>query len=114
MSQEVEFYNYKAEVVKVIDGDTVKLKIDLGFNMFKVENFRLSGINAPEPRGEERPLGLASKEHLTKILLTCGDIYINSSKHGKYRWLAEIYTMKDGKSINEKMVLEGYAERYEL
>ena len=53
-------YEYECELVRVIDGDTVKLRVDCGFNVTFTDNFRLHGINAPEMRGSDKVAGAAS------------------------------------------------------
>ena len=65
-------YEYKIkEVVKVVDGDTVDLNIDLGFNLTKKERVRLAGIDTPESRTrdlKEKELGIEAKEFLERRL----------------------------------------------
>ena len=103
-------YNYKVELIKVVDGDTVDLKVDLGFKLFMHERFRLTGINAPEMRGAEKEAGKAAKEFLIDLLKNRNnkDIVIQTEKQGKYgRWLAII---KVGDStVNHVMVATGHA-----
>ena len=63
-------YEYKIkEVVKIVDGDTIDVNIDLGFNLTKKERVRVAGIDTPESRtsnAEEKIFGLEAKEHLWK------------------------------------------------
>lgn len=108
-------YEYKAELVRVVDGDTVYLKVDLGFHMTTVQSFRLEGIDTPEIRGPERQAGLVSKAAITD-LLAMGNITVKTSKTGKYgRWIATIYVNDGTKTlnVNEELVRRGLAERYE-
>ena len=100
-------YTYKAKVVKIVDGDTVKFDVDLGFRIHFTDNFRLMNINAPEIRGIERPEGLKSKAFLIETIPIGTEVIIESYKHGKYRWLCEIFL--DGVNINNLMVEEGFA-----
>jgi len=105
-------YDYRAEIVRVIDGDTVVADIDLGFNTWrKDEHLRLRGIDAPEIRGEERPEGLIAAEAL-RGRLAGRDLIICTIKDrtGSFgRFLVDIY---DGDSlINDWMVEQGYAVR---
>lgn len=87
-------YEYAAELIRVVDGDTVRLRVDLGFRITFEDNFRLSGFDAPEsyrPKSsDERERGKAATESLREIL-SMGVLTIKSEKHGKYRWLARLY-----------------------
>jgi len=109
-------YNYKAYIASVYDGDTCTADIDLGLGVYvKGEKLRLSRINAPEVRGEERPMGLLSRDFLREkidgkqvIIQTIKD------KKGKYgRYLAEIL-LDDGNdnivNINDLLVESGFAK----
>ena len=102
-------YEYKAEVARVIDGDTVEVVIDLGFRVSLRETIRLIGINAPEMRTEE---GRKSKAFLESFFIAQDrKILLRSEKAPKQekygRWLGEL--IKEGQSINKLMVAMGYA-----
>ena len=88
-------YIYKAELVRVVDGDTVDLIIDLGFDTLRKERFRLYGIDAPEMRTEA---GKAAKAWLEDALMPLEAIYVQTiqletkAKRDKYgRFLALLY-----------------------
>lgn len=86
-------YEYNARVSKVYDGDTITVVIQLGFGVFKNERLRLSGIDAPEIRGDERPFGLVSRDKLRELILG-QEIIVKTykDKKGKYgRYIAEVY-----------------------
>jgi micrococcal nuclease len=108
-----KLYHYIADVIKVYDGDTIRVNISLGFGMWMMnQSIRLLGINAPEIRGEQRSEGLISKEALEKrilgkriILETKKD---SSDKYG--RWLGIIYLEEE--NINEWLIRESYAVSY--
>tara|TARA_R100000231_G_scaffold129716_1_gene101187 strand:- start:30 stop:374 length:345 start_codon:yes stop_codon:yes gene_type:complete len=109
-------YYYKVEILRVVDGDTVDVRMDLGFNVWHKCRVRLMGINAPESRTrnlEEKARGLAAKDWLKNILESAeSDIEMQSHGVGKYgRVLGELFT-KDG-NINKLMVKEGHAELYD-
>ena len=112
----IELYNYKATVIRVIDGDTVIFLVDTGFNCFHRITTRLLGINAPEKnRKESKEKGLESKAYL-EDLLTKGDIFIKTEKNdsiGKYgRWIVEIYLKLDDGAlldVNTHMVETNHA-----
>lgn len=108
-------YEYRAKVIKVYDGDTITVELDLGFKIKKEEKIRLVGINAPEIRGNERELGLISRDRLRELILG-KDIIINTfkDKKGKYgRYLGDItYTSETDEVyfVNDWLVEEGLAE----
>ena len=109
-------YEYKIkEVVKVVDGDTVDLNIDLGFNLTKKERVRLAGIDTPESRTrdlEEKELGLEAKEFLKRRLSDGDNLKVKTEKDGKYgRMLGWIYISET--NINKEMVQRGYAWEYD-
>jgi len=118
-------YHYKAHVIKVYDGDTITVDIDLGFGIWmKKQTIRLLGINTPEIRGEERPDGLISKYALSEWILDEDIQIVTERDHkGKYgRWLGEIYPYGDTmdyndlnslQSYNQRLLNEGFAKPYE-
>ena len=108
------FY-YKVEILRVVDGDTVDVRIDLGFNVWHKCRVRLLGINAPESRTrdlEEKKYGLAAKDFLVKWT-NAGELVLKTHKDGKGKfgrilgelWYGEV-------NINEKMIEEHHAVRY--
>ena len=108
-------YEYKATLVRVVDGDTAYVDVDLGFDIKITIDFRLLGINAPEMKGATKVAGLAAKDHLTQ-LLGQGTLSLKSEKPlktDKYgRWLATFtVTRPDGTSFdaNAQMVADGFA-----
>lgn len=105
-------YDYKVLDYRVVDGDTVEFTIDLGFNTYRKDHFRMTDYDAPEifrPENEkEREGGKKVTEHMQKLLDENKDsLYIVSTRHGKYRYLATIYSDKDGTmlNINEQIIL---------
>ena len=104
------------EIVKVVDGDTIDIVIDLGFNLSKKERVRLAGIDSPESRTkdlEEKELGLESKEFLKRRLEDgkSSGLRVKTEKDGKYgRMLGWIYC--GDTNINTEMVDRGYAWFY--
>jgi micrococcal nuclease len=105
-------YTYSAKVVRVVDGDTVDLNIDLGFHITVTKRIRLSLINAPETSTD---LGKRSKEFLSKTLPEGTTVTIKTQldKDDKYgRLLGEIFTPDQISSINKLMIDSGYAEYY--
>ncbi len=109
-----KLYFYKAKVVSVYDGDTCRMDIDLGMNLWlRNEPIRLYRINAPEIRGEARPQGLAARDYLRELILD-RDVFLQTvkDKKGKYgRYLGEIWLQIDGqyRNVNDMMVAAGHA-----
>jgi len=124
-------YTYKADLVRVIDGDTVVLRlhkdfefeVDFGFHILEkvhshksVElSFRLLGINAPEVVGADKAAGLLSKEALDKLLRS-GELTATTYKPDKYgRWLVTIdVSQSDGTIVDvaDYLVKNGFAVPY--
>jgi len=111
-------YEYKATPLKVIDGDTIDLLIDLGFSVHVKERVRLWGIDTPETRTrdkKEKKAGLAAKKYVLDWIAKHPSFTIRTHKDGRGkfgRMLAEIF--EDGKtlSLNDDMVALGYAKPY--
>tara|TARA_R100001443_G_scaffold117413_1_gene142310 strand:+ start:1279 stop:1668 length:390 start_codon:yes stop_codon:yes gene_type:complete len=109
-------YEYAVkQIVKVVDGDTVDIIIDLGFDLSKKERVRLAGIDTPESRTrdlEEKKLGLEAKEFLERRLMECAKLIVKTEKDGKYgRMLGWFYCSQI--NINTEMVERGYAWEYD-
>lgn len=109
-----DLYCYKIKkIVKIVDGDTVDVMIDLGFDIYVKQRIRLAGINAPESRTrdlEEKKRGMSAKARLQE-LCDEADLILHSCGIGKYgRILGHIY--KDGASLNDIMLAEGHAVKY--
>ena len=119
-------YNFRVtEIVKVVDGDTIDVLIDLGFDLFKKERVRIAGVDTPEKRTrdlEEKALGIDATNWLKKKLedtiagdgdeLTIRTELVGGT--GKYgRLLGWLYINEDAISLNEQMITEGYAWAYD-
>jgi len=108
-------YHYKATLNRIIDGDTIDVNVDLGFDVKIKQRVRLYGINTPEVRTKdlnEKKKGLEATEYLKKILPKEFVMETILNKRGKYGRVLGILWVKDV-NINEKMVNEGYAKRYD-
>ena len=105
---------YNAILDRVIDGDTIDVTLDLGFDvMLHKQRVRLAGIDTPESRTrnlEEKALGLKAKERLTELCV--GSFKIQSLGKGKYGRILGIPFTEDGKSICELLIKEGHAVEY--
>ena len=116
-------YTYNIELLRVVDGDTIDAKIDLGFNVSVKKRVRFLGVNAPESRTrdlEEKAKGLAAKDRVKQLLEGTKTIQLKSHGVGKYgRCLGELHIdVVDGQekmtleSVNELLVKEGHAVEY--
>jgi micrococcal nuclease len=113
-------YEYRIKsVIKVVDGDTIDVVIDLGFDISFTSRVRLAGIDTPESRTKdlkEKTLGLESKEYLKKKLDDASNVVIRTEKVNsseKYgRILGWLYINGETKSINHEMIEKGYAWGY--
>jgi micrococcal nuclease len=110
---------YVRKVDNVVDGDTIDVLIDLGFDILFQSRVRLAGIDTPESRTKdlaEKALGLESKEYLKKHLKDAKSVVIKTEKMDsseKYgRILGWVYVNGDTISLNDKMINDGYAWGY--
>ena len=112
------------EIKKVLDGDTIDVIIDLGFDLAKTERVRIAGVDTPEKRTrnlEEKALGIDATEWLKDKLEGAidgdDDLVIRTELVGgvgKYgRLLGWLYIGDATVSLNEKMIDEGYAWAYD-
>ena len=118
-------YNFRVtEVARVLDGDTIDVVIDLGFDLYKKERVRIAGVDTPEKRTrdlEEKKLGIDAtnwlKDQLDSAISGEDDLVIRTELDGgfgKYgRLLGWLYIGDETVSINEKMIAEGYAWEYD-
>lgn len=118
-------YNFRVtEINRVVDGDTIDVTIDLGFDLYKKERVRVAGVDTPEKRTrdhEEKKLGIDAtnwiKVQLEGAIGGCDDLLIRTDLVGgvgKYgRLLGWLYVGDEQVSINEKMIEEGYAWPYD-
>ena len=112
-----EYYVRKVE--SVVDGDTIDVLIDLGFDIIFGSRVRLAGIDTPESRTKdlaEKALGLEAKEYLKKSLKDAKSVVIKTEKMDsseKYgRILGWVYINGDTISLNDMMINDGYAWGY--
>ena len=111
-------YNIK-KVTKVVDGDTIDVDIDLGFNISYAQRVRLAGIDTPESRTKdlrEKALGLEVKDKIKKAIESAKTVIIktelpdSTEKYG--RILGWVYLDGAAKSLNEQLIEDGYAWSY--
>lgn len=105
---------YNAILDRVVDGDTIDVNLDLGFDVIlQKQRVRLAGIDTPESRTrnlEEKALGLKAKNRL--IELCVGSFKIQSLGKGKYGRILGIPYTEDGKDICQILIKEGHAVEY--
>lgn len=112
-------YTYNAILKRIVDGDTLDAYIDLGFDVSVTKRIRLMFIDTAESRTkflEEKELGIAAKHRLYEIIdENDGEFIIKSHGVGKYgRVLGELFiTESDDRSINDTLVMEGFAVPYD-
>jgi len=111
-------YNIK-KVTKVVDGDTIDVDIDLGFNISYAQRVRLAGIDTPESRtkdAREKALGLEVKNKVKSAIESAKTVIIktelpdSTEKYG--RILGWVYLDGAAKSLNEQLIEDGYAWSY--
>lgn len=125
MELQLPHYTYKATVVKVVDGDTIDVDIDVGFHTTLRKRLRFLGIDTWEVRGEEKEKGLIAKARLQEVLDQAESIYVQTvmDATGKYgRVLAWVWTVmptswsESGEhitNVNELLLKEGHGTAYE-
>ena len=118
-------YNFRVtEINRVVDGDTIDVTIDLGFDLYKKERVRIAGVDTPEKRTrdlEEKALGIDAtnwmKEQLEDAINGESELTIRTELKGgmgKYgRLLGWLYVGDEDVSLNEQMITEGYAWSYD-
>lgn len=113
-------YQYKAKVLKVLDGDTVDIDLDLGFNIVLAnQRVRMAGIDTPESRTEnkeEKVRGLLSKKKLQEKLAVGSWVTIETQRSDnnddKFGRILGVFLMEDGKSLNQWLIDNNYAVAY--
>ena len=118
-------YNFRVtEINRVVDGDTIDVTIDLGFDLYKKERVRIAGVDTPEKRTrdlEEKALGIDAtnwmKEQLEDAINGESELTIRTELKGgmgKYgRLLGWLYVGDADISLNEAMIITGYAWAYD-
>lgn len=114
---------YEAQLDRVVDGDTVVLLVDLGFETYILKHFRLLGVDTPEVYGvkkgsEEYKRGKLASNFTEQWFEDNGNEVVIQSydaqkklKTGKYgRWIAMVYPRNSNPALNEALLFEGLAE----
>ena len=111
-------YHYRAELERVVDGDTIDVKLDLGFDLKMQARIRFVGINAPESRTRdlvEKQKGLEAKRYVEDWLGNCDAVIIQTQldKKGKFGRILGTVLNAEGASLNDEMIALGHATPYE-
>lgn len=110
-------YEYKVkEIVKVVDGDTIDIIIDLGFGMFKKERVRLNRVDAPESITKdvaEKILGLEAKEYVIQWCSRQTNLHIKTSKDDKYGRILADFFGDNNECLNDLLIENGFAWEYD-
>jgi micrococcal nuclease len=109
-------YEYRANVLRVIDGDTVDLEIDLGFMLKTIQRIRLLYVNTPELHAKDETVRTKAQAAKLFTELWCSvnkSVVIKTDKDDAFgRWLAEVYTSDKGECLNTRLLDTGNAVRY--
>lgn len=113
-------YQYKAKVLKVLDGDTVDIDLDLGFNIILAnQRVRMAGVDTPESRTantEEKQRGVLSKKKLAEKLPVGSWVTIETQKSDnnddKFGRILGIFILEDGTRVNQWLIDNNYAVPY--
>jgi micrococcal nuclease len=109
---------FRVKIDRVVDGDTLDLSFYLGLGIWlNTQRVRLLGINTPETRGEERPLGLKVKKYLADAVERAQEVVVRTDEgaKGKYgRFLVVLFLKIDGKwvNVNKELTRQGAAVEY--
>jgi len=109
-------YTYKAECLRVVDGDTIDVRLDLGFNIYHKGRVRLMAIDTPESRTrdlEEKKFGLLAKQYLKDWIHQHDHILVESTEKGKFgRILGNIWNPDATECVNTKLITDHHAVPY--
>ena len=108
-------YEYRVKILRVVDGDTVDVDIDLGFGVWMhKERVRLYGIDTPESRTRDLAEKALGKKASARLKALCGKkLKIKSLGKGKYGRILAIPYTEDGRDICQILIKEGHAVEYD-
>ena len=102
-------FTYGCKILRVIDGDTVELDIDVGFRLHFLTKSRLAGINAPEL--SVKPAGLEARAHLELLMLNKASVMVTTVFHKEFDKYGRVlgWFVADGVAVNQQMIADGFA-----
>jgi|SRR6478752_5586163 len=111
-------YEYQAQVLAVVDGDTMHVQIDLGVEEFRKMTLRLYGLNAPEKHGDTKQAGLSARDYVVdwvakwaiEGMVLIRTIKDRTEKYGRY--LADVYSLDGEHWLNSDLLSDGHAVPY--
>lgn len=109
-------YTYEASLIRVVDADTIILDLDRGFKDHSIKTIRLSRVDAPEIRGEEKEQGKVAKQWVEETLSKSDRLTIQSQKLDAFgRSIAELWYWEGDRWINlsDELLEKGLARKYQ-
>ena len=110
-------YEYSVlEIIKIVDGDTVDVLLDLGFDIHRKERVRILGIDTPETKTldeNEKKFGTESKAYVISWFATHPKITVRPTKDEKYGRILGEFLDSDGRNLSHSIVEDGYAWKYD-
>jgi|TARA_R110002020_G_scaffold474674_2_gene706710 endonuclease YncB( thermonuclease family) len=113
-----KLYHYRAKIERVVDGDTIDVTLDLGFDLHMQARIRFAGINAPESRTRdlvEKQKGLEAKRFVEDWIGNCETLIVQTQldKKGKFGRILGNILNHEGACLNDEMVSLGHATPYD-
>jgi micrococcal nuclease len=109
---------FPAQLIRVIDADTLVLRLDCGFNTYRIDHIRLLGVNAPEVRGVSKVAGDAATEYVRQWMSAAGamvgwSLIVQTHKSDDFgRYLALVFRLSDSACLNDNLLTSGHAVVY--
>lgn len=102
-------YEYNAEVLRVVDGDTYEILVNVGFDIFHKIHLRLQGVNAAEIDGPTKTEGYIAKDYVTDLFSEYNNQIVIRTKYKRSftRWVGDVFI--NGFNLAEHLLVEGYA-----
>lgn len=116
MDMPTQQWVFPAQLIRVIDGDSAVLRLDCGFNTYRIDHIRLLGVDAPEVRGVSRNAGIAATAYVRGwYSQAVGEwpLIVRTYKSDSFgRYLALCWRIIDGACLNRDLLAAGHAVVY--